>query len=148
MLDKSVKKSEYCVSHIRPLILIGDIPFQPPWLVSSESQKVVCVSVVVRLCGRHFAVDLIVWIIIVFYIIIPVYIMYFCKSSCKSFAISCISVFMKKLFILIISCLNRSFELFQQPIRRVASLFTAFQKTFRSQHITSVLTWFCTKLLE
>ena len=42
-------------------------------------------------------------------------IMCLCKLRCNSFVISCFSVSVKKSFILII----RSFELFQQPIRRL-----------------------------
>ena len=73
LLDKSVKKSEYWVSDIRPLILRGVMPLQAPWLVSSENRKVLCVSVVAWLYGRHLVVDRIAWIIIVFYRLIPVY---------------------------------------------------------------------------
>ena len=61
-------------------------------------------SLVACLYGTHLAVDHIVWIINVFYRFIPVYIskMYFCKSRCNCLVVSCISVFVKKSFVLLI----------------------------------------------
>ena len=72
----------------------------------------------------------------------------FCKSRCNSFVVSCISVFVEKSFVLFILTSDSTLRTVSINSHYVASFFTAFQKTLRSQHITSVSTWFCTKLQE